>query len=111
MEEAHRNLVCVADIKGHPKQLETSVLSFASHELSVVKPVAAVTCSKAQQCRALSRLHGGECGSGGSMHSGELMLAEMAALQGILDCSALGYLSLCAEFCFGFEFLSPLKAL
>lgn len=45
------------------------------------------------------------------MHSGELMLAEMAALQGILDCSALGYLSLCAEFCFGFEFLSPLKAL
>lgn len=37
--------------------------------------------------------------------------AEMAALQGVLGCSALGCLSLCAEFCFGFVFLSPLKVL
>lgn len=45
------------------------------------------------------------------MHLGELRLTEMAALQDILGCSALGCLSLCAEFGFGFVFLSPLKAL
>lgn len=42
---------------------------------------------------------------------GEPMLAEIAALQGVLGSSALGCLSMCAEFCFGFVFLGPLKAL
>lgn len=45
------------------------------------------------------------------MRLGERTLAEMAAPQGVLGCSALGCLSLCAEFCFGFVFLGPLNAL
>lgn len=32
-------------------------------------------------------------------------------LQGLLGCAALGCPSLCAGFCFGFVFVSPLKAL
>lgn len=103
LEEAHGSLVCVTGVKGRPKP---SVVSLPPEGVS---GSAAAGRSKARQCCALGWFQGGECAW--QVLRGSNLCVFGWALQGLLGSAALGCPSLCAEFCFGFVFVSPLKAL